>query len=488
MPDGTLVTFTIVSGGGAVIAPAAPSVAGVAQAVYVAGTSPGAVSVRASSGAAQAVRAIDLTALEGAELSLTASPASALADGVADVALRVEITDRFGNPAAAGTPVSFSTTSGVVSNVLPTDAQGVATALLRAEARRTGIARVTAEALGLRRTLDVPFVSEAAAHIRAVSAEPNHIGVQGAGDDETASLLFEVEDSNGIPVDAAHAATLTFEIVVDGGATDATVEATAAETNERGEALATVNAGTRSGTVEVRARSGAIVSEPIRVAIHGGLPDPAHFSIAFERLNIEGLVFDGVRNGVSARVGDVHGNPVPLGTSVWFSSAYGLVQGSAGTEEHGEATVQEITAAPRPQIPGGDGLVEICAHTVSRLGTDIEVCGNVLWSGPSIVEIIEPAVLDVANGGAATIVYRVRDANDNPLVGGTAIQVTTTAGALGGAVSFALPDTQDPAYTTFEVVLSDDDVETDLAKAVTVTVDVQSRNGNRTVSITGTVH
>jgi hypothetical protein len=275
--------------------------------------------------------------------------------------------------------------------------------------------------------------------------------------------------------------------VVEDGATDATIEPATAITNENGLARATVNAGARSGAVEVHASSGGLVSQPIRIAIHGGLPDAPHFSLAFARVNIEGLVFDGVRNGVTARLGDIHGNPVPESTIVWLSCDYGLVQGSAVTDAHGEATVNEITAAPRPAIPGGNGLVEICAHTVSRLGTDIQVCGNVLWSGPTIVEIVAPATLNVPNAGAATIVYEVRDANDNPLTGGTTIEVTTTAGALGGTATFTLPDTQDAAYTSFEVTLSDDDPEVDLQRAVTVTVDVKSANGNRSASITGTL-
>lgn len=489
MPDGTAVGFEILSGDGMIVGASISTTGGVAETKFVAGTATGPVTIQATSGPAMTTTQLFLSALEASSITLEADNAAILADGVAAARITATVRDAYGHPVAPGVAVTFETTLGLLSEATPTDESGISTVLLRADRFVTGTTRITATTGAAQATLDIDFVSEAAAHIDCVRVEPPSISIFGAGDHETATITFEVQDRNGIPVDSDHAVTLEFEIIPEGGTTDATVHPSSVTTNQDGLANATVNAGSIPGAVEVIATSGWLLSRPIRVAIHGGLPDPDHFSISFERLNIAGLVYDGIRNGITARVGDFHGNPVPDSTIVWFNAAYGLIQGSAGTNDHGEATVNEVTAGPRPLIPGGDGLVQICAQTVSRTGDPITVCGNVMWSGPTIVQVVSPSGgFNVPNGGSVTITYMVHDANFNPLVGGTSITVQATEGQLGGDVQLILPDTQSAAYTTFSAVLSDADVETDIAAAVTVTVNVTSVNGNATASITGTMN
>lgn len=489
MPDGTAVTFSIVSGGGSLIAPSTVMEDGEASAEYVAGTTPGLVQLRAASGAVNRTVQMTLSPLDAGSLSLVAAAPTVLADGLTSTILTATVRDDFGNPVAAGTSVSFQTTLGVLESATPTNAEGVATVRLRAGRFETGTARVTASVGSLARTVDVAFVSDAADHIVLLELDNPSIGVVGTGSPQTATLTFEVRDRHGIPVDAGHAATVSFTIVPTGGATDAALGNPSAVTNERGRVNAVVRSGATSGTVEVRASIGSIVSQPIRVAVHGDLPDPAHFSMSFERVNIAGLVYDGLRNGVTARVGDQHGNPVPDSTAVWFSAEYGLIQGSAFTDAHAEATVWEITGGPRPMIPGGDGLVTITAQTISKGGQYITTSGDVMWSGPTIVEITSPASgFAVPSGGSIVISFRVRDANNNPLTGGTTITAEATEGELGGATDFVLPDTQSQSYTFFTVTLSDDDTEeTDPPISTTVTINVASQNGNAQVSITGTI-
>ncbi|TPW10991.1 MAG: hypothetical protein FD129_1774, partial [bacterium] len=305
------------------------------------------------------------------------------------------------------------------------------------------------------RSVDVRFVSEAANHIVIIELDRPRIGIIGTGAPETATLTLEVRDRNGIPVDVDHAATVTFTIVPTGGATDAALAAASAVTNDRGRVAAVVRSGMEAGVVEVRAAVGSILSQPIRVAVHGDLPDPDHFSIAFERVNIEGLVYDGIRNGVTARVGDANGNPVPDSTAVWFTANYGLIQGSSFTDPHGEATVWEVTAGPHPPIPNGDGLVLITAQTIAKNGGYITTSGNVMWSGHTILEITNPATFNIPDGGSVTISFRVRDANNNPLVAGTTIGAEATVGNIGGDNDVVLPDTQSQGYTFFSIILSD---------------------------------
>jgi adhesin/invasin len=486
--DGTRVEFSVVGTGGRIIDPITQTRNGIAEAEYVAGDAAGLDTLRATSGTASATVLIRLTPLGPNAVAVGAEPTAILADGFASSSLTAIVSDLFGHPVAAGTEVQFSTTLGIIEDVTPTDAAGRATARLRATRFRTGRARVTVTVGEASSTVDLAFVSDAAAHIEAVRVDPPSIGVRGASDHETATITFEAQDRNGIPVDTDHAVNLSCTIEPLGGAgpTDATLYPTSARTNENGQAAVTVNAGFVSGTVGVEAVSGSITSEPVRVAIHGDKPDPAHFSVAFEKVNVAGLVYFGIHNRVTAYVGDQHGNPVPDSTTVWFRSAYGLIQGSAGTDDHGTATVDEVTAGPAPIIPGGDGLVEICAQTVSKTGTRIDVCGDVLWSGSTIVEVLSPG-FDIPNGGWIEISFRVRDANFNPLTGGTQINITSTRGDLGGDTEVVLPDTQSRGYTFFSVVLSDDAPDVSEPGAVTVTIQVRSQNGNRSAFITGTM-
>ncbi|MFO7609324.1 MAG: invasin domain 3-containing protein [Candidatus Krumholzibacteriia bacterium] len=418
-------------------------------------------------------------------LTLTAGAEEILADGVASTWISALVTDAFGHPIAPGTEVQFTTSRGVLSDVQPIDASGNATVRLSAKRHETGLARITARAAGYQDIVDVAFVSEAASNIVLVEMERAHIGVRGSGDNETSTLVYEVRDRNGIPVDETHAVTVAFSLLPTLSQSDATVHPASGLTNDLGLVATTVNAGTISGAVLVTATSGAVASWPIRVAIHGGLPDAEHFSIAFTRINIAGLVYYDEQTEVVAHIGDIYGNPVPKGTTTWFSCDYGIVFGSAGTDSLGRSRVLHYSAAPSPQIPGGDGLVPVHAQTMDRNGELISVTSRVMWSGRTIVEILSPADgFSLPSGQTQTISYRVRDANFNPLTAGTTITVETNLGELGGETTLVLPDTQSPEYTSFEATLTRGD---DDPGPVTVTVRVVSRNGDRSASVSGTL-
>jgi hypothetical protein len=488
MPDGTFVTFAVASGGGEIVGPSTATVNGTAEAIYVAGRAAGPVSVTAVSGAAHGSAPIVLQPLLAGSLALTADATSVLADGIVSTVIHAVALDAFGHPVSEGTVVQFATTLGTLEDVMPTDATGTATARLRATRGVTGTARVTAAIGASTQTIDVRFVSEAAAHIVAEGVDHPRIGILGAGDIETATVKYRVMDRNGIPVDLDHRLALNFYIFPISGTPDATIYPATASTNENGLVVATVNAGVLAGAVEARASSGVLISQPIPVAIHGDLPDADHFSLAFARVNIAGMLYSGIRDAVTAYVGDAHGNPVPDSTAVYFGTQYGIVQGSALTNDHSEATVDLVTSDPHPLMPGGDGLVRVFAQTVAKSGDAITTEGYVMWSGATIAEITSPSPgFNIPNGGSVDIVFRVHDANGNPITGGSAISVTANNGVLGGDTAVSLPDTQSPEYTTFGVTLSDSDPEAKTLP-VTVTVSVQSVNGNRTARISGTMN
>jgi adhesin/invasin len=111
----------------------------------------------------------------------------------------------------------------------------------------------------------------------------------------------------------------------------------------------------------------------------------------------------------------------------------------------------------------------------------------------------DPSGFAVRDGGASqAFCFLARDPAGRPLVGGTEISVTTSAGAISGTSSVILPDTQrgGPGITFFTFAVVDDDPgDTDPASEALVTVSVVSPisatcpggNGNLAISFSGTV-
>jgi hypothetical protein len=111
-----------------------------------------------------------------------------------------------------------------------------------------------------------------------------------------------------------------------------------------------------------------------------------------------------------------------------------------------------------------------------------------------------PSGFNVPDGGSSiAFCFLARDPAGRPLVGGTQIHVTTSAGAISGTNSLELPDTQrgGPGITFFTFAVVDDDPgDTDPPSDALVTVSITSpssatcpgRNGNLAVSFAGTVN
>ena len=94
----------------------------------------------------------------------------------------------------------------------------------------------------------------------------------------------------------------------------------------------------------------------------------------------------------------------------------------------------------------------------------------------------------VENGGYTDLLFTVDDPCGNPLVMGTNIMISSSAGSLVGNINVDLPDTKSQGYTTFWVRLSDDDAEdTDPPEGCSINVEVTSRNGNAALVVFGTI-
>jgi hypothetical protein len=355
------------------------------------------------------------------------------------------------------------------------------------------------------RTVEIPFLrliptsstpnaSGIAASIILYSQSAQSIGVRESGAVETARLTFEVQDSIGNPIDIEHEVEVFFTISSSAGGGEF-IYPLSAWTGYDGQAETYLTSGIKAGVVQLQAEfkngNDTIRSKPIAIAIHGGLPDPAHFSVAANKLNFPGYNIFGLINKTTAFVGDKYTNPVRTGTAVYFSCTGGIIQGSALTDEQGEATVDLVSAAPQPFHPSfGAGFATVTATTLDENNISISTQTLVLFSGIPQISISPTSGFDIPNGGSLVFTYKVSDQNGNPLAEGTTIKVDVKGEDVeaGGSLDITMPDTQSKSWTQFSFVVFDTDVTTNVAKPVTIHIDVSGPNGGALLVIVGTAH
>lgn len=392
---------------------------------------------------------------------------------------------------AVGLPVCFSSNLGTLNPVCDTtDSAGKAVTTL-GSSDTAGIATVIMMCGPISDTMYVIFTSASTrdtvpASIVLYSITPTELGVKGTGENETSTLVFQVRDKAGKPVDGTK--TVNFSIVAGPTGGEYLDPPNVGTTRDQALATTYLNSGTKSGAVQIQAsvNGTTISSTPVKVTIVSGLPDSAHFSIVPEKLNCNALWIAGVMNKITAYVGDIYGNPTPDNTVVWFSTDCGLIQPGIGSTLQGITSNNLVSCAPWP--PAADnGFFYVYGETISNNNVIIRDSTRLLWSHTTILTIT-PGTFNIPNGGSQDFIIRVHDFNDNPLTEGTTITSTTSAGELRGDVAINLPDTQSPSWTTFQITVLDDQPDTVDARSAKVSVSVASPNGSENKSIYGTIN
>lgn len=122
VPDGTTITFAIVTGSGAFGSATGGSettettTAGIASAVYYSGDIPGTVGIRAQADNGSYAE-INLTLIEViGSMTLTANPATIPPNGTSSSAITATVKDSAGQPVPKGTSVTFTTNLGTFEN------------------------------------------------------------------------------------------------------------------------------------------------------------------------------------------------------------------------------------------------------------------------------------------------------------------------------------------------------------------------------------
>ena len=334
---------------------------------------------------------IDLQ-LRGVILQVTTNADTIVADGNAQALIQVDLRRTDGVPVPNGV-LSFRTNLGTLSSAaVETDSKGSGQVIL-VSGTDAGKATVAVRyGLGLVVETEVAFVKGPPASIVLRQVDPPSISVKGSGADATAIVTFQVLDERGNPV--ADGEEVVFSLDPPFNAEETVGPERTATVD--GLVHAAVNSGTVARTVRLIAEAvvgeGQVVrSTPVPIAIHGGLPDQAHFSIAPKPVNLAGRVLFGLESTITAYVFDKYSNPVPAGTSVRYSTDGGGIQGSVETNANGQGNVLLFTAEPVPLGP--DYLAQIVGQTVDENGNEIEALSTVLFSGPTA-----PIVLTGAGG------------------------------------------------------------------------------------------
>lgn len=317
------------------------------------------------------------------------------------------------------------------------------------------------------------------------------IGVKESGSPETSEITFQIMDSTGKAIDVTHAVDVSFSLGAKPGGGEF-IYPSVVRTDASGQAKVNVTSGTKAGVVQLLARivvgPKIIVSKPVSIAIHGGLPDQAHFAIAPKLLNIPGYNIFGSTDAISAYVGDKYGNPVVQGTSVYFTTTGGIIEGSAATGANGVGSVTLMSALPRPVHPTlGAGYAIITASTADEFNNTVSDQTVVLFSGVPMLDIAPTGGFDIANGGSQTFHYTLMDQNGNPLAGGTAINVAVEGEGVKskGDLAITIPDTQSKSWTEFSFMVYDAVDTSNVVKPVNIKISASGPNGAAKLSIQG---
>ncbi len=296
---------------------------------------------------------ITLTVVVPNNIILSVTPTT-INTGGETATINAWVTDKKGQ----GIPqiqVSFSTTLGEISpSVATTNNNGVATTYLTS-GDIEGNATITAKAGDLESQAQINIIKSDVVNVPSIieisDIETTKIYVQGSGNKETSRVTFRVLDGKGNPVKDTR---IQFSLV-GGSLGGEYLVPTSGVTDEDGEVSTTLKAGTKPGTVKIKAwYNDEVYTETQSITICSGPPEGKHLSIAEQIFNIAGLKWDGIEDEISARLADLYSNPVPEGTAVHFESEYAKIEGadtstgSGNDTEPGVASANLFSQDPKP--------------------------------------------------------------------------------------------------------------------------------------------
>ncbi|MCK5738174.1 Ig-like domain-containing protein, partial [bacterium] len=202
---------------------------------------------------------VDENATIVGSISILSGAEAIEADGISSVLIRATVLDNIGQP-AQGITVNFATTLGSVSpSSGTTDVNGMAEATLTSAAN-TGIAAVSAEAIGFTATVNVEFTAGVPG-VLSLTALPTIINVQ---DESTIKVVLT--DDTGIPVLGE-----TIAFLLSTNQSGASLSATTIVTDINGQGEIKYTAGNNNGDDIITARSitQSGITDSIKIVVGG---------------------------------------------------------------------------------------------------------------------------------------------------------------------------------------------------------------------------
>jgi hypothetical protein len=319
-------------------------------------------------------------------------------------------------PYTKSVDISFSTIcpTAVVDGTVSTE-NGIATTTYRGDGCTSGADSVTATASIAGSTLtastDLSLATPEVGSITFVSADPVHLALAGTSNAQLpaiSTLTFNVKDEVGNPVPNE---LVNFSLSTSVGGIS--LSPLSAETNSVGDVLVKVSSGSIPTSVRVSAtvNNSQIATVSSNLVISTGLADQDSFSISAETLNPEAWNIDGVEVSVTARAADHFNNPVPDGTSIYFTTEGGAIDPTCSTA-NGACSVTWRSQNPQP----ANGRVTILATALGEESfTDINGSGRFESSADTLVQDLDEAFLDADENGSRAVTEEFVDYNEDLL-------------------------------------------------------------------------
>jgi len=435
---------------------------------------------------------------------MSATTDSLLANGIATDNITARVTDAVGH-ALPNVEVHFTATIGNITASRVTDNDGNATVPFSSS--QTGTAVITAQA-GLASASYNIFLLPGNPNSIQLGFTPNSVGVRGSGRNETLLITATVNDANNNPV--VDGTPVTFNINNSPGGGDF-LSSTGAIPTINGQATVAYNSGTVSGTARIRAVCAGISAVSTEILIYAGPPYienisdgclSSHIAIGASPCNMFGMDVVGESVQLVCLVGDRYNNPVTPGTAVYFTTSGGVVTTSTGyTDSAGFARVTLYSGNPLPtvnrwlntitdpnlgttilcsDVPDQDGVAKLLVKTAG-----VDATGDSVWvwattnvtfdySQPilNLREVTvdgDPNERDLYIGENALIRFSLYDFNYWPMVAGTLVSFSASAGSVYPTeIEIGCPGDTSYTISFFNNLTTNDD---DAATPVLINVD-----------------
>jgi len=378
----------------------------------VAGTATVTAASAAGSSNAQVTFTPDVSAAR--VINLTATPSTITANGSDQSVIIATVEDAHGNKMSPGVSVSWNTSEGSLSSsTTVTDAAGKARVTLTS-GTAMGLANVTGTAAVGSSSTSVQFVADvASARVIALSGSPTTIRANGT---DISTFVATVEDSGGNPMPAG--------VTVSWSTTRGNLASGSTVTDGRGKATVTLT-GTVAGaaTVTASAAKGSASAGATLIA------DVSTSRVIGVTASPTSIVANGsATSTLTASVTDAHGNVVPAGISVNWSTNLGSVSsGSTVTDAAGKTSVTlRGTAA---------GIATVQAAAIAG-SSSVNVALTADAATARVVGVTAtPNVILANNAATSTLIATVRDANGNTMGAGVTVNWSTSNGTLSSGSS-----------------------------------------------------